>query len=96
MTGCTGPPLLRLTLIRLAIFTLPFVIWWLWRESLRLSGRDLPRWPWAWLVLGGAVLATSTLLIGGALQRGQPGRYVPAEARADGSVAPARYESAKH
>lgn len=88
--------MLRLTLIRLAIFALPFVIWWLWVERQRRAGRPPPRTPWGWLVAGGAVLAGGALLIGGALQPAHTGRYVPAEARADGSVAPARFESQKH
>ena len=87
--------MLRLTLIRLAIFAMPFAIWWLWRDGLRRTGRQPPPWPWGWLVAGGAVLAALTLLIGGALQPAQRGRYVPAEARADGSVAPGHFESPK-
>ncbi len=85
-------PLLRVFAIRLAIFALPFVVYFVWREAARRSGRPMGSTPWPWLVALGAVLAAASL-IGTVVLRPGPenGTYVPAQVRPDGSVAPGRF-----
>ncbi len=84
--------LLRVFLIRLAIFALPFGVYFVWREWARRSGREMASTPWPWLVAAGALLAGLTLIGGVVLHRGpDTGTYVPAEARADGAVTPGRF-----
>jgi hypothetical protein len=70
----------------------PFAVWFVWREVARRRGRPMGSTPWAWLVSCGALLAAASL-IGAVFLRSTPGvgRYVPAEVRANGSVAPGRF-----
>jgi hypothetical protein len=91
-----GRPLPRIVAIRLAIFAIPFVVYFLWREAARRSGRPMGSTPWPWLVAFGAGLAAASL-IGTVVFRNGPdtGIYVPAEVRADGSVAPGRFVAPK-
>jgi hypothetical protein len=77
--------------IRLAIFALPFVVYFIWREAARRSGRPMGSTPWPWLVAAGAVLAAASLIGTVVLRPADTGTYVPAEVRADGSVAPGRF-----
>ncbi len=47
--------------------------------------------PWPWLVALGAGLAAASLIGTVVLRRPEAGTYVPAQVRADGSVAPGRF-----
>jgi hypothetical protein len=80
--------------IRLAIFALPFVVYFIWREAARRSGRAMGSTPWPWLVVLGAVLAAASL-VGTVMFKPEPqaGTYIPAEVRADGTVAPGHFVS---
>jgi hypothetical protein len=84
-------PLLRVLAIRLAIFAIPFVVYFLWREGARRSGRPMGSTPWPWLVAAGATLAAVSLIGTVVFRSADSGTYVPAEVRADGSVAPGRF-----
>ena len=90
------PPLLKSALIRLAIFALPFVVYFVWREAARRGGRPMGSTPWPWLVAAGAVLAAASLAGTVVFHRApDTGAYVPGEVRADGSVAPGRFVAPK-
>ncbi len=79
--------LLRVFLIRLALFTAPFVVWFVWRGAARRSGREMGSTPWPWLVAAGALLAAGSLMVTALFPRGRDtGIYVPAEVRPDGRV----------
>ena len=70
--------LLRTFLIRLAIFAIPFGVYFVWRELARRSGREMGSTPWPWLVAAGALLAGLSLIGGVVLHRGpDTGTYVP-------------------
>ena len=85
-------PLLKVLAIRLAIFALPFIVYFIWREAARRSGRPMGSTPWPWLVALGAGLAAASLVGTVVFRRGpDTGTYVPAEVRADGTVAPGRF-----
>ena len=84
--------LLRIGLIRLLIFAAPFCVWFIWRDVARRTGRPMGSTPWAWLVAIGAVLAALSLMVTALLPKGRDtGAYVPAEVRADGTVAPGHF-----
>ena len=86
-------PLLRVLLIRAALFALPFVVWFVWREIARRTGREVAATPWGWLFAVGAVLAALSLMATAVFQRDNRGQtYVPGHTTADGTVAPGRYE----
>ena len=79
-------------LIRLLIFATPFVVYFVWREVARRSGRPMGSTPWTWLVAAGALLAALSLIGTAIFPRGRDsGQYVPSEVRADGSVGPSRF-----
>jgi hypothetical protein len=84
-----GRPLVRVVLLRAGLFLLPFVVFFVWREVARRSGRPMGSTPWTWLVAAGATLAALSLVVA-ALAPLKPGSgaYVPARVRPDGSVAP--------
>ena len=48
--------MLRIVLSRLVLLALPFVVWFVWREIARRSGRPMGATPWAWLAAVGAAL----------------------------------------
>jgi len=82
----------RIFLIRLLIFAAPSVVYFVWREVARRSGRPMGSTPWTWLVAAGALLAALSLISTAIFPRGRDtGRYVPAEVRADGTVAPGHF-----
>ncbi len=87
-----GPPLLRIVLARALLIAAPFVVWWVWREVARRTGRPMGSTPWAWLVAAGAVLVGLSLMATAVLHPDNRGAaYVPAQTRPDGSVAPGRF-----
>lgn len=95
MTDSMEPRLLKVFLIRLAIFAIPFVVYFVWREIARRSGRAMGSTPWAWLVGAGALLAALSLMSSVAFPRGpNTGVYVPAEAGANGAVTPGHFVGA--
>jgi hypothetical protein len=80
--------LARLILIRAGLFLLPFVIFLLWREGARRTGRPMGSTPWTWLVAAGATLAALSLVVSALVPlRAGTGTYVPAHVRPDGSIA---------
>ena len=82
----------RVFLIRLLIFAAPTVAYFVWREVARRSGRPMGSTPWTWLVAAGALLAALSLIGSAIIPHGRDtGRYVPAEVRADGTVAPGHF-----
>jgi len=84
--------LLKVLALRALIFAAPFVVWFVWREAARRSGRPMGSTPWPWLVAAGALLAGLSLIGSVVLPTGRgAGTYVPAEVRADGSIAPGRF-----
>jgi type VI protein secretion system component VasK len=83
--------LLRVLITRLALFAIPFAVYFVWRDWARRSGRPMGATPWAWLFAAGALIAALSLMASVFSWQGRgTGAYVPAQARADGSVAPAR------
>jgi len=87
------PPLPRIVLTRLLLMALPFVIWFLWREVARRTGRPMGSTPYAWLVAAGAVLVGLSL-IGTVVFHpdNRDERYVPGEVTASGAVTPGHFE----
>ena len=91
-----GRRLLRIVLLRLLIFATPFAVYFVWRDVARRTGRPMGSTPWTWLVAAGALLAALSLIVTAVAPRGRnTGRYVPAEARPDGTVAPGRFAAPK-
>ena len=90
------PCLLRILVIRLAVFALPFLGWLVWRQIARRAGRELGPTPWAWLIGGGALLAALSLVVT-AFAPGSPAsaNYVPGQVRPDGRVGPGYFAPAK-
>ena len=85
--------MLRVLLPRLVLFLVPFVIWFVWREVARRTGRPMGATPWAWLFGAGALLAALSLMATVAFQRdNRDETYVPAEVGADGRVSPGYFE----
>jgi hypothetical protein len=81
--------LVRTLLIRAALFALPFVSFFLWREAARRTGRPMGSTPWTWLIAAGATLAALSLVFSAMVPLApQTGTYVPARVRGDGSIAP--------
>jgi hypothetical protein len=84
--------LARVLLVRLLLFAAPFVGWFVWREVARRTGRPMGSTPWAWLVAAGALLAALSLAATALFHIGpDTGTYVPAEVRADGTIAPGHF-----
>ncbi len=84
--------MIRVILVRLALFALPFLIWFVWREAARRTGRAMGSTPWSWLVAAGALLTALSLVTGVFL--GPHARnlaYAPGNVAADGSVTPGRF-----
>lgn len=76
----------------LVIFAIPFVVYFVWREMARRSGREMGSTPWAWLVAAGFIFAALSMMSGAFWYRSHAGeRYVPAESRPDGSVVPGHF-----
>jgi hypothetical protein len=90
------PPLVRVFILRGILVLLPFAIWIVWRAWARRTGREMGSTPYAWLFAAGALLVGASLLATGLFhQDNRQARYVPAEARADGTVAPGHFEPAQ-
>lgn len=95
--------MLRTVLSILLPFLAPFVCYavWAWfatrrRETLDSGGALEPwqRWPWAWLIIGGGVLAGAVMVFLFATGPEPPGenqRWVPPRV-VDGKVVPGHYE----
>ena len=84
--------MIRLLLPRLLLMAAPFVVYWLWREQARRTGRAMGSTPWGWLVFAGAILFTLSLGVGVMLHEDNRGEtYVPAAASPDGHVEPGRF-----
>ncbi len=80
--------MVRTLLIRAAFFLAPFVVFFLWREAARRTGRPMGSTPWTWLVAAGASLAVLSLVVSALFPLGpHTGTYVPARVRPDGSIA---------
>jgi len=82
-------------LVRVLLFSIPFVVYFTWRFVRRRSGRSVGSVPWLWLVTVGVMVMAISLIGAAAFNTGGTGQYVPAQARPDGSVAPGRYEEQK-
>ena len=85
----------RVLLLRLLLFSAPFVVWFVWREVARRTGREMGSTPYAWLVAAGAALITLSL-IGSVVFHpdNRHERYVPGEVTADGTVSKGYFEKA--
>lgn len=82
-------------MIRALLFSLPFAAWFLWRAVRLHRGQTVRPTPWAWLVAAGAMMTAVSLIGAASFHSGGTGQYVPAQARPDGSVAPAHFEERK-
>ena len=86
-------PLLRVIILRGALFAAPFVVWFLWRAWSRRTGREMGSTPWAWLTAAGAVLLALSLIATPLLHGDNRAEdYVPGEVTADGSVSAGHFE----
>jgi type VI protein secretion system component VasK len=82
----------RVLLTRALLVALPFVVWFVWREVARRTGRPMGSTPWAWLVTVGALLVGLSLMATAVFHAdNRRAAYVPAQTRPDGSVAPGRF-----
>lgn len=89
--------MLRLLLTRALLMALPFVLYAIWREWTRRTGREAGAAPWGWLAGAGAVLVGLSLMITVAFRPDTRGKgYVPAEAHPGGKVTPAQFDARKH
>lgn len=85
--------LLRVLLLRLWLVAAPFIVWFVWREWARRTGREMGATPWAWLVGIGAALLGVSLMASVLFHPDNRGQvYVPAEVQADGTLSPGRFE----
>lgn len=88
-----GPPLPEVIATRALLVALPFALWFVWREVARRTGRQMGSTPWAWLFAAGAVLVGVSLIASGVFHAdNRDARYVPAEADAQGHIAPGHFE----
>jgi len=86
-------PLLRVLLFRAVLVAAPFVMWFVWREIARRTGRPMGATPWAWLIAASAVLVGISLLVMVLFQDDHRGeRYIPAEIGPGGRVGPPQFE----
>jgi heme A synthase len=84
---------LRVLLIRMIFFLLPFAGWFIWQWVAKKTGRPMGATPWAWLVAAGAVLAALSLMTTALFQGdNRASTYVPAETSADGTITPGHFE----
>lgn len=80
-------------LIRAALFATPFVLWWLWREWSKRTGREMGATPWPWLFAAGCVLVALSLMATAVFHRDNRGEtYVPGEVTPSGEVSEGRFE----
>jgi len=85
--------LLRVILIRAALFAAPFVLWWLWAEWSRRTGREMGSTPWPWLFAAGGVLVALSLMATVVFHRDNRGEtYVPGEVTPSGRVTEGHFE----
>lgn len=88
-----GRLLLRELAPRLLLVAAPFVIWFIWREVARRTGRPMGSTPWTWLVAIAGVLLAVSLLATALFHGDNRGEtYVPAEVEAGGQVSPGHFE----
>jgi hypothetical protein len=86
-------PLVRLLLVRAALFLVPFAVWFAWAWWAKRSGRPIASTPWAWLVAAAAVLVGASLMATAVFHRDNRGQtYVPAEPQPDGRVTEGHFE----
>ena len=82
-----------MVLIRLALFALPFVLWFLWRAWSRRTGREMGSTPWPWLFVAGSLLVALSLMATALFHRDNRGQtYVPGEVTPSGRVTEGHYE----
>jgi hypothetical protein len=85
--------MIRVVLIRLILFLLPFAGWFIWTWIAKKTGRPMGATPWTWLAAVGALLAALSLMATALFQDdNRTETYVPAETSADGSVTPGHFE----
>lgn len=85
--------MLNFLLLRVALAATPFMLWFLWREIARRSGRETGETPWVWLYTAAALLLGLSLMATALFRVDNRGEhYVPAEATAGGHVTPGRFE----
>ena len=89
-----APPLPR-ELARLALVTVPFVVWFAWRAWARRTGRPMGSTPWPWLFASGFVLVGLSLIATAVFHtENRHETYVPGQVTADGSVSKGYFEKA--
>lgn len=88
--------MLRVILVRLLLFAAPFVVWFVWRDVARRTGREMGSTPYAWLVAAGAGLIGLSLVAAVVVHPdNRHERYVPGEVTADGSVSKGYFEKGR-
>ncbi len=93
MIGSMEARLLRVFLLRSVLIALPFVVWFVWAEYSKRTGRPMGATPWAWLCTASAILFGLSLLFMVVFQSDNRGEvYVPAEVNEGGRVSPGRFE----
>lgn len=86
--------MLRVLLSRALLVALPFVIYFVWREYARRTGRPMGVTPWSWLTAAGLVLVGLSLMATVLFREDTRGKtYIPAEAQSDGAVRPSEFEA---
>ena len=84
--------MLRIVLLRGALFAAPFIAWFLWRSWARRTGREMGATPWPWLTASGFLLVGLSLMATAVFHPDNRGQaYVPGEVTADGRVSEGRY-----
>ena len=87
--------MLNFLLLRVALAATPFMLWFLWREIARRSGRETGETPWVWLYTAAALLLGLSLMATALFRVDNRGdHYVPAEAVAGGRITPGHFEQA--
>ena len=85
--------MLRVLLTRALLVAAPFVVWFVWREVARRTGRPMGSTPWPWLLAAGLVLVGLSLMVTSAFREDTEGQvYVPPHTLPGGEVAPGHFE----
>lgn len=86
-------PLLSQLLWRSLLVATPFVVWFIWRDVARRTGRPMGQTPWTWLTaIAGVFLGLSLMATTMFHDDNREKTYVPAEVGEDGRVIPGHFD----
>ncbi len=78
---------------RALLVATPFVVWFIWRDIARRTGRPMGATPWTWLTAVAGVLLGVSLMATAVFHDDNRGEtYVPAQTAPGGKVIPGHFE----